>query len=127
MLHIYRKQAYRHSIVQVVTLLILSLFWLLLDTKAAFISVLCGGVVWILPHLLFTWRVFGNKKDEFPHAIIRDFFTGEMLKLVSCAFLVILAVKYYSVQAIPFLCGMAIVIAAPWFFVVFIYSRKLNL
>lgn len=92
--------------------------------KSAGISALLGGLAWILPSFYFTRRVFIAMRSEKPRYMLKEFYVAEFYKLFFSAVLMILALKLFSVVAIPFISGYIILLFSCWIISVFVIVRK---
>ncbi|MGD9108924.1 MAG: ATP synthase subunit I [Gammaproteobacteria bacterium] len=88
------------------------------------ISAFLGGLAWILPSFYFTRRVFIAMRSEKPRYMLKEFYVAEFYKLFFSAVLMILALKLFSVVAIPFISGYIILLFSCWIISVFVIVRK---
>ena len=74
-------------------------------------SALLGGIAWTVPTLFFVIILF-RKKTKTPFQVVINFYLGEFLKLLFSVILVILALKFSSIELLPFFTGYVIAIFA---------------
>lgn len=91
----------------IILLLVTGGFWGFLGENSG-VSALLGGLAWILPGFYFTRRVFIAMRSGKPRYMLKEFYVAEFYKLFFSAVLMILALKLFSVVAIPFISGYII-------------------
>lgn len=79
------------------------------------ISVLLGGSAWIIPNLYFVRKLFKPKTTRDSHALLKDFFLGEGIKLLSSVGLIAIIVCFIPVKTMSFISGYIAAIAASFF------------
>jgi len=89
-------------------------------------SVLCGGLAYGLPNLLFVWRVFRYAGASEMGKFMAAFILGEMVKLFLSAILFLFIVKYLPVSLLSVLVGLAGAIVSFWVVCLWKFSRQLN-
>jgi F0F1-type ATP synthase assembly protein I len=92
--------------------------WLLLGDVYSGLSVFCGGMAWIMPNFLvmkkFLQNIFSPRHVS-PLHVIKNFYLGELIKILLSAFLVILFITKCSfVKTFPFLIGYVIATQTIW-------------
>lgn len=109
-----RQSAWKVVIFQAIIVFALAIgLWLGLGTKAAW-STLVGGMCWVLPCALFTWRVFNDLRPSNATRIIRRFFAAELLKLTTAGVLAVLALRYLAIDFTTFLVGFVVALISFW-------------
>jgi ATP synthase protein I len=111
-----KKIVYASALIVVLVALITGGFW----GKQAGISAFLGGVAWSAPSFYFLMRVFYNKKKRTPGRIVFDFYTGEVVKLLLSAVLLIIIVKTVHPLVLPLLCGYIISLITFWMLSLFL-------
>ncbi|MCH9699211.1 MAG: ATP synthase subunit I [Gammaproteobacteria bacterium] len=105
----------RHVLLlQVSVALLFPVVWLMagriLDAKSALI----GGVVAVLPNLIFAVKLIRSIGQ--PHKQIeKTLYWGEFLKLVTTGLLFGLVILYIEISFLPLLLGFAAVLSVFWF------------
>lgn len=87
-------------------------------------SVLCGGLCYGLPNLIFVWRVFRYAGAQQMTQFMSAFFFGEMLKLLFSGILFLLVVKYLPVSLLSVLVGFAGAIVLFWIVCMWRFSKQ---
>jgi ATP synthase protein I len=122
-----QQEAYRLVGWQLAGVLLLALLALLIRGTLSGFSVLMGGVAYVLPNLVFVWRVFryagASQMDKFMAA----FFIGEMLKLFLAAILFLMIVKYLPHSLLSVLIGFVGAIVSFWIACMWHFSRQSKL
>src|SRR5678815_3137937 len=85
-------ETYRIVFLQFAGVIVLALL-ALLNNLTSGISVLLGGLAYVLPNLIFVWRVFRYAGASQTVQFLTAFFIGEMLKLILSAILFLVIVK----------------------------------
>jgi len=76
------------------TFIVAAVAGMLLGMRGVF-SALCGGLAYVLPSILFAWRLWLVSWRE-GHAKVTAFMAGELLRLLSTAGLLVLSVMLYK-------------------------------
>lgn len=113
MLKPFRKQAYWLIVFQAAIVGLLFFVWLVFRDINSGFSTILGGSACIIPSLYFIKKVFSPKKRT-PQKIIRDFYLGEMVKLLLSAALLVLILKFIPVKIVPLLSGYIGAYLAIW-------------
>lgn len=100
-----RRAAWNVIIVQAVTVILLAFGLLVGWGKMAGGSALIGGLCWLLPCMLFAWRVFIDMRPSDINRIIARFYAAEVLKLVASGVLVVVVIRYLPLSFPAFLAG----------------------
>lgn len=119
-----QQQAYRIVIWQFACVVLLAILAAILRGKNSGFSVLAGGSAYVLPNLLFVWRVFRYAGASQMAQFMSAFFIGEMLKLVLSAILFLMIVKYLPVSLLSLLVGFIGAIIAFWAVCLWQFSSK---
>jgi F0F1-type ATP synthase assembly protein I len=78
------------------------------------LSMFAGAMCYWLPTALFIWRLSAYAS---PHAGVRflaAFLLGEGLKLLLCGVLFVIFIKYFHIQVMDAVIGLAVAITAFW-------------
>lgn len=108
-----RQQAYKLLLVQLSIVITGSLFTLIVGTQAA-LSVLSGGMTVVFPAFLFTRLVFAQSGARANKQVVRAFYSGEAIKMLLSAILVIIAFVLLSETAIFVLAGYLLALISQW-------------
>lgn len=112
----YYKKAYNIIYLQIILMLGIAFLWLIFSTaKGSFTSTIFGGISWIIPTFYFTWKIFKDDVSRSLPKIARDFLLAEMIKLFLASLLIILFLKLFTVELLPFLTGFLGAVAAAFF------------
>ncbi|OGT47163.1 MAG: hypothetical protein A3E83_05245 [Gammaproteobacteria bacterium RIFCSPHIGHO2_12_FULL_41_20] len=95
-----KGEAYRIVYWQLAMVVILAVVSLLITGLQNGLSVLAGGVVYVLPNIVFVWRVFNYVGARQVERFIFAFFIGEMAKLIISAVLFILVVNHFTINVV---------------------------
>src|SRR3990167_239170 len=95
-----KGEAYRIVYWQLAIVVILALLVVAFRGPQNGLSVLAGGVVYVLPNILFVWRVFNYVGARQVEKFIFAFFIGEMAKLMVSAVLFILVVNHFTINVV---------------------------
>lgn len=109
-----QHQAYHLVLWQLVGVVFLATIGLIIKGKTSSFSILMGGLAYVLPNLIFVWRVFRYTGAQQMVKFMAAFFVGEMLKLIISAILFLLIVKYLPVSLLSVLAGFIGAIVAFW-------------
>ena len=107
------KLAWRLIITQVLLVIILSILVLVFSESNAS-SFLMGAFVVILPTAWFACRFFHAWRVRSPKSIMVSLFAAEVAKLLFCAILAIIFVKYFTVKVGWFILGLAAAYVSFW-------------
>lgn len=114
---------YKLIILQLILLIIVSVLFGIFDTWHNFLSVILGGMAWIIPNIYLVIRILKNKNNADMSSVTKDFIISECIKLLLSAILIILIVLLIPITKIAFLSGyIAVIIAA--FAVPFLIVKK---
>ena len=119
-----RLHAYRIVFVQMLCVIVLGLLALALYGQKSGLSVLSGGMAYVLANLLFVWRVFRYSGAQQMTQFVVAFFLGEMIKLVLSAILFIVIVKYWPVSLLSVLVGFIGAIMSFWFACIWLFTNQ---
>lgn len=111
---IVQNKAYRIVKFQLAGVIALALLAFILRGLTSGFSVLLGGLAYVLPNLIFVWRVFRFAKASEMTQFMAAFFIGEMIKLVLAAFLFLMIVKTLPVSLLSELVGFIGAIVSFW-------------
>lgn len=111
---IVQKKAYRIVKLQLGGVIVLTILALILRGTTSGYSVLLGGLAYVLPNLIFVWRVFRYARASEMTMFMAAFFLGEMIKLVLAAVLFLMIVKTLPVSLLSELVGFIGAIVSFW-------------
>lgn len=123
---IVQNKAYRIVKLQLAGVIVLTLIALILHGRTRGVSVLLGGLAYVLPTLVFVWRVFRYARASEMTHFLAAFFMGEMLKLGFAAFLFLMIVKYLPVSLLSVLVGFIGAIVSFWIACYWLFAREGN-
>lgn len=121
---IVQGQAYQLVFLQLAVVAGFAFFISLIKDSHEGVSVLLGGLAYVLPNLLFVWRVFRYAGTAQMVQFLTAFFVGEMLKLILGAILFLVIVKYLPVSLLSVLAGYIGAIVAFWMVSFWLFSKK---
>lgn len=110
------KYAYKMLYLQSAIVLLIAIGMFFYSGKSVVLSVLLGGIVWILPSWYFICKIFKKHRTTFDKNIIYNFLFAEIAKFVICIILIIVAVKFLPIKVLPFLSGFAGAVAGTCLF-----------
>ena len=76
-------------------------------------SVLTGGVVVIIPTVVFALKAFRYAGARSSEKVMESFYSGEKLKIVLTAILFALAFKFIAIEPVPFFTSFCLVVLLP--------------
>ncbi|GAA5130992.1 ATP synthase subunit I [Thalassotalea piscium] len=108
-----RKFAFKQIIITTVLVLLGTIttyfYWGLSQAQ----SVLAGGVVVIIPNIVFALKAFRYAGARSSEKVMESFYSGEKLKIVLTAILFALAFKFLAIMPIPFFISFCLVVVLP--------------
>ncbi|MBA2652928.1 MAG: ATP synthase subunit I [Tatlockia sp.] len=110
---------------QLFTSVLISLAFLLLSGKKEGISAILGGLVAIVPSILFANKVFRYQGARAAREIVKSFYVGEALKILSTAVLFSLVFVFYKIAPLAFFFTYIVVLMNYWF-APLIFANKQN-
>ena len=87
------------------------------------LSVAAGAFCYWLPTLVFMWRVSSHTGARAAMRFMIALFAGEVIKLVLCSVLFLIAIKYMQLQLVYALIGLIGAIMAFWIASVLVLSQ----
>ncbi|OUR61161.1 F0F1 ATP synthase assembly protein I [Colwellia sp. 39_35_sub15_T18] len=106
------------TIVVLLTTLITYFIWGLAHAK----STLVGGIVAIIPNIVFAFKAFRYAGAQSSKKVVESFFSGVKLKMVYTALLFVLAFKFLVLLPIPFFVMFCMVMVMPLLAPIFLKS-----
>ncbi len=100
-----RATIYQWFVVQMVVVILVGALFAIFSSKNSFFTVLLGGLVCALPQQLFARWFLGSYRASQAKSIIRNFYLGEIGKLVFTGLLFILVIVNLPVSIPVFLVG----------------------
>src|SRR5579872_3514656 len=119
-----QNKAYRIVKFQLIGVIVLAFIALILRGTTSGFSVLAGGLAYVLPNLIFVWRVFRYARASQMTQFMAAFFIGEMIKLVLAAILFLMIVKTLPVSLLSELVGFAGAIVSFWLACFWLFGFK---
>jgi ATP synthase protein I len=110
------KQILLTILLVLISALLTYFFWGLTSAQ----SVLAGGVVTIIPNIVFALKAFMYAGARSSEKIMESFYSGEKLKIVLTAILFSLAFKFLAIEPIPFFTSFCLVVLLPLLTPIFI-------
>lgn len=100
---------------QAAVVLSIALFFYASIGFAAAASAFLGGLLGFLPNVFFALK-FGrfNPKNN-PKKIVKNFYSGEAIKLISTALMFVLVFKIPGILVMPLFVGFVLVLTVSWF------------
>lgn len=95
-----KKSAQKLVIFQAVIALILAVLLLFWGGRPAY-SALVAGVICVVANSVFIYKLFGETRAQAAKKIVWNFYTGEIIKLIIIAALMIMAIKWLNINIIP--------------------------
>lgn len=111
---IARKSAYMLVIGQVVVAGVIALAFFLTTDIFAAKSAFKGGLVAVIPNLVFAFFAFRFSAAENPNLVVMAFMRGQSLKLILSAVLLALVFSQQQLVHGPFLTGFMLTLIAQW-------------
>ncbi len=118
-----QHQAYRIVFLQLAGVVVLASLALIIRGITSGFSVLLGGLAYVIPNLIFVWRVFRFVGAQQMTLFAAAFFAGEALKLFLSAILFLVIVKYLPVSLLSELVGFIGAIVSFWIVCLWHFSR----
>ncbi len=110
---------------QLLTSALISIVFLLLLGKREGISAMLGGMVAIVPSILFAKKMFRYQGARAARQIVKNFYIGEALKILSTAILFTLVFVLYKIAPLVFFFTYIVVLMNYWF-APLIFANKQN-
>jgi len=98
----FRKKAYLIIYLQIIITLLIAGFYFISKGKSNFLSALAGGTCWFLPSFYFTRKLFIMPVNKPTLHMVKNFYLGEVFKLVFSGVLVAVSFKIFHVDVLPF-------------------------
>lgn len=98
---------------QIGLVLALAIAWGIVNSHVV-LSILYGGIACLLPNLIFAFWFFSKKHTRRPVQILLAFYSGELMKMLAGAAVIILTVKYLNAQILPAAAGYLVGSMAFW-------------
>ena len=108
-----RKFAFKQNLLTVLTVLSVTVVIFFIWGFAHAKSALVGGLVAIIPNLVFAYKAFKYAGARSSKKVVESFFSGVKLKMALTAFLFALAFKFLVLLPIPFFALFCLVVAMP--------------
>jgi ATP synthase protein I len=118
-----QHQAYRIVFLQLAGVVVLASLALMIRGITSGFSVLMGGLAYVIPNLIFVWRVFRFVGAQQMTLFVAAFFVGEAMKLFLSAILFLVIVKYLPVSLLSELVGFIGAMVSFWVVCLWHFSR----
>lgn len=92
-----RREAYIFIILSALIAAVIGTLTTLFARIAGY-SILLGVLVWLIPNILFAYRIFSNVSVRAANKIVRTFYLFEALKLALTVIFFIAAIKIFTVN-----------------------------
>ncbi|CDZ76180.1 F0F1 ATP synthase subunit I [Legionella massiliensis] len=110
---------------QLITSVFISLVFFLFFGKNEGISAMLGGLVALVPSILFAKKMFRYQGARAARQIVKSFYIGEALKISSTAILFTLVFVMYKIAPLAFFFTYIVVLMNYWF-APLIFANKQN-
>lgn len=87
--------------------------WLFFGSQSGY-SALLGGMVSVIPGQIFAYRLFKYSGAQATKQIMRSFYSGELLKILSSIFLFVIVFATVKVSALAFFMTFIIIQMSHW-------------
>lgn len=104
-----RSAAYRGVAIQFVVVLLVSVIGLYWGFKVS-ASLFAGGMISVIPSLLFVYKVFQHSGAQASRQVLQGFYKGEALKFFLAIVLFIVVLNWLPVSAAASLIGFVIAV-----------------
>lgn len=94
--------------------------------KNAAISALAGGIICVVPALVFAKTVFKYAGSRENQRVARSFSQGSKLKLILTIILFVAAYKWPDIQPIPLMVSYVVTLVAQWPYLLFLNHVESN-
>ena len=111
--------------VQLLVSVLISLGLGLIFSKREALSAMLGGLVAIIPSALFARRLFRHQGARAAQQIVKGFYLGEALKILSSVFLFAMVFLLFRISPLAFFLTYIVVLMSYWF-APLIFANKLN-
>lgn len=115
-----RQLATKVLVYQSIIAIVLALFFSLYLGKYSGISALYGGLICILPGIVYACLVFKYSGASQNRLVVRSFNTGSKLKFIFTIVLFVLAYKWSNIQPLPLLISYVVTLMGQWPIIIFI-------
>jgi len=110
-----RKFAYQQIGISVSIVLVCTLITFFIWGLTHAQSVLAGGVIGIIPNIIFAYKAFKYAGARSSRLVVESFFSGVKLKMIVTALLFALAFKFLLILPLPFFGMFCLVMVLPLF------------
>ena len=111
-----RKVLFFQSLIAIV----LTLFFTLLSGKYSGISAIYGGLICVLPGMVFAFLAFRYAGASQNKLVVRSFNKGSNLKFIFTIVLFVVVYKLPNLQPLPLLVSYIVTLMAQWPIIIFI-------
>lgn len=111
--------------VQLIASVLISLVLGLIFGQKEALSAMLGGLVAIIPSALFARKLFRHQGAQAARQIVKGFYLGEALKIVSSVILFTLVFLYFKLTPLAFFFTYIVVLMSYWF-APLIFANKQN-
>jgi len=114
-LHSKRSEAFQLISIPAGVVIVVSLLLLIVRENDISRAVFLGGLVWLVPNLYFAVKVFSTGGAHItPQQMLKNFYLAEVTKLVLCAVLFTVIVKFLAVAVLAMLAGFVMAQVSFW-------------
>jgi ATP synthase protein I len=118
------RNIHRFLIVQLIVIGLATIITLLIYGLHEALSAWLGGMVAFIPFIIFAKKAFQYQGARAAKKIVKNFYIGEFLKIISSILLFILVFWWYKVAALVFFLTYIAVIVTHWFAPLFINNEQ---
>ncbi len=108
-----RQFAFKHNMLTASVVVVISLVIYLVFGFANAKSALVGGLVALVPNIVFAYKAFQYAGAQSSKKVVESFFSGVKLKMVLTALLFALTFKFIVLLPLPFFALFCLVMAMP--------------
>jgi ATP synthase protein I len=103
MLKPLRQKALLTIYLQLIVILVFAMIWFFIKGLSGSVSAILGGIAWTIPNFYFIRKIFKASNGRTLHDVAKDFYLGEVIKLLMSGILIVLFVKMFAIVLPPFL------------------------
>lgn len=108
---------------QFLIMLVLTLISTVFFSLNSGLSVLAGGITFLLPNFVFVWMAFAHAGARQSKKVVRGFYAGEAIKLFLTVILFVVFLKYTTLTLIAFYMSFALLVVSQWLAPFFFYNK----
>lgn len=119
-----KQKVYKLLIAQALLVVVIAVGALVTYGKNSAVSAILGGLVAILPSLLFVRKLFRHSGARAARDIVKGFYVGEAIKIASSIALFAMVFSFYKVEPVVFFVTYIAVVMTHWFSPLIIDNRQ---